>query len=85
MLGNEGDRVARQRIEQARQEGAITLDLSGLKLTELPEAIASLTQLQDLNRVFQSSRALGGVCIVHRVVVMSVYHKFCCQENPVYQ
>jgi Leucine-rich repeat (LRR) protein len=48
MLETEGDREAQQRIEQARQEGARTLDLSGLKLTELPEAIASLTQLQEL-------------------------------------
>ena len=49
MLGNEGDREARQRIEQARQEGAVKLDLSGLELRELPEALASLTQLQLLN------------------------------------
>lgn len=59
MLGNEGDREAQQRIEQARQEGARTLDLRGIKLRELPEAIASLTQLQDLNREFQGSRVLG--------------------------
>ncbi|NJM60379.1 MAG: hypothetical protein HC849_09565, partial [Oscillatoriales cyanobacterium RU_3_3] len=48
MLENEGDRKAQQRIEEARQEGAIKLDLSGLKLRELPEAIASLTQLPTL-------------------------------------
>ena len=48
MLETEGDREARRRIEQSRQEGAITLDISGLKLTELPEAIASLTQSQVL-------------------------------------
>ncbi|MEH1974329.1 MAG: leucine-rich repeat domain-containing protein [Nostoc sp.] len=40
---------AEQRIEQARQEGAIELDLSNIELTELPEAIASLTQLQQLD------------------------------------
>ncbi|MEH1954768.1 COR domain-containing protein [Nostoc sp.] len=39
---------AEQRIEKARQEGAIKLDLSNIKLTELPEAIASLTGLQQL-------------------------------------
>ncbi|MBD1886468.1 leucine-rich repeat domain-containing protein [Microcoleus vaginatus] len=49
MLGNEGDRKAQQRIEQARREGARTLDLSEMKLTEVPEAIASLTQLQELD------------------------------------
>ncbi|MEH2128960.1 leucine-rich repeat domain-containing protein [Nostoc sp.] len=40
---------AEQRIEQARQEGAIELDLSNMELTELPEAIASLTGLQELD------------------------------------
>jgi len=49
MLGNEGDREAQRRIEQARREGARELDLSYMELTELPEAIASLTQLQLLN------------------------------------
>jgi hypothetical protein len=81
MLENEGDREARQRIEKARQEGAIELDLSSLKLTELPESIASLTELQDLNREFQRSRVLG-VCIVDRVLLMSGYHNFWCQEIP---
>jgi hypothetical protein len=49
MLETEGDREAQQRIEQARREGAIALNLRGLKLRELPEAIASLTQLQMLD------------------------------------
>ena len=49
MLGNEGDREAQQRIEEARREGARKLDLSDLKLTKLPESIESLTQLQRLN------------------------------------
>ncbi|MDZ8089727.1 MAG: leucine-rich repeat domain-containing protein, partial [Nostoc sp. DedQUE12b] len=40
---------AEQRIEKARREGAIELNLSNIKLTEIPEAIASLTQLQQLN------------------------------------
>ncbi|MEH2023356.1 leucine-rich repeat protein [Nostoc sp.] len=40
---------AEQRIKKARQEGAIELDLSDMKLTEIPEAIASLTQLQELD------------------------------------
>jgi internalin A len=48
MLGNEGDREAQQRIEEARREGARTLDLSYMELRELPEAIASLTQLRQL-------------------------------------
>ena len=49
MLETEGDREAQQRIEQARREGAIALGLEGLKLRELPEALASLTQLQRLH------------------------------------
>ncbi|MBD1865762.1 leucine-rich repeat domain-containing protein [Cyanobacteria bacterium FACHB-471] len=40
---------AEQRIEAARQEGTTELDLSGMGLTELPEAIAALTQLQKLD------------------------------------
>ncbi len=40
---------AEQRIKKARQEGAIKLDLSNMRLTEIPEAIASLTQLQNLD------------------------------------
>ena len=49
MLGNKGDRKAQQRIEQARREGARELALSYMELTEQPEAIASLTQLQWLD------------------------------------
>ena len=49
MLGNEAYREAQQRIKQARREGAIALNFRGLKLRELPEAIASLTQLQRLD------------------------------------
>ncbi|MEH1857599.1 MAG: leucine-rich repeat domain-containing protein [Nostoc sp.] len=40
---------AEQRIEKARQEGAIELDLSNIELTEIPEAVASLTGLQQLD------------------------------------
>ncbi|MCC5644356.1 leucine-rich repeat domain-containing protein [Nostoc sp. CHAB 5824] len=40
---------AEQRIEKARQERAIELDLSNIELTEIPEAIASLTGLQWLD------------------------------------
>ncbi|MGF1519862.1 MAG: COR domain-containing protein [Nodosilinea sp.] len=49
MARDEAYQEAERRIEVARQEGAIELDLSGLGLTELPEAIASLTQLQSFN------------------------------------
>ena len=49
MLGNEAYREAQQRIEEARREGARTLDLSYMELTEVPESIASLTELRLLN------------------------------------
>ncbi|WP_072015976.1 COR domain-containing protein [Leptolyngbya sp. KIOST-1] len=52
MARDEAYQEAERQIEAARQEGAIELDLSGLGLTALPEAIAALTQLQylDLSR-----------------------------------
>lgn len=40
---------AERRIEAARLEVATELDLSGMGLTELPETIGSLTQLQTLD------------------------------------
>jgi len=49
MLETEGDGKAQQRIERARQEGARILDLSDMKLRELPKSIAFLTKLQGLN------------------------------------
>ncbi|MBE9210815.1 leucine-rich repeat domain-containing protein [Nostoc sp. LEGE 06077] len=49
MERDEAYREAEQRIEQARRKGAVELDLSGMGLTELPEEIASVTQLQTLN------------------------------------
>jgi hypothetical protein len=65
MLGNEGDRKARQRIEKARREGAIALDFRCLQLRELPETIASLTQLQSLklsdNKLTELPEALASL------------------------
>jgi hypothetical protein len=40
---------APQTIDQALREGQTTLDLSGLGLTVLPEALGQLTGLQELN------------------------------------
>ncbi|XZN97895.1 MAG: COR domain-containing protein [Microcoleus sp.] len=48
MLENEGDRIARIRIEQVEAMRVQQIDFRDLGLTELPEAIASLTQLQML-------------------------------------
>ncbi|WP_392482826.1 hypothetical protein [Nostoc sp. C110] len=39
MARDKAYREAEQRIEKARREGAIELDLSNIKLTEVPEAI----------------------------------------------
>jgi hypothetical protein len=44
MSRDEAYREAERRIEQARREGATTLNLSSMNLTEVPESIASLTQ-----------------------------------------
>ncbi|NER33110.1 MAG: hypothetical protein F6J93_03360 [Oscillatoria sp. SIO1A7] len=49
MAKDQAYREAEQRIEEARQTGATELYLAGMNLTELPEAIASLTQLKVLN------------------------------------
>jgi C-terminal of Roc, COR, domain/Ras of Complex, Roc, domain of DAPkinase/Leucine rich repeat len=49
MARDEAYREAERRIEQAHREGTTTLDLSSMDLTEVPEAIASLTQLSMLN------------------------------------
>ncbi|MEH2250889.1 leucine-rich repeat domain-containing protein [Nostoc sp.] len=46
MARDKAYRQAEQRIKKARREGAIELDLSDMELSEIPEAIASLTQLQ---------------------------------------
>ncbi|NER35832.1 MAG: hypothetical protein F6J93_17900 [Oscillatoria sp. SIO1A7] len=63
MAKDEAYRKAEERIEQARQEGATELDLSKMRLTEVPEQIASLTQLQRLdlseNRLTEVSPALA--------------------------
>lgn len=48
MARDEAYQEAEQRIEQVRREGSTTLDLSGMGLTEVPEAIGSLTQLKEL-------------------------------------
>ncbi|MTJ07413.1 COR domain-containing protein [Anabaena sp. UHCC 0204] len=49
MARDQAYQKAAQRIEKARQEGAIKLDLSDMELTEIPEEIVSLTQLQLLD------------------------------------
>jgi len=49
MAVDEGYRKAEQRIEQAWRDGAKELDLSGMGLTEVPEAIGQLTRLQRLD------------------------------------
>jgi Leucine-rich repeat (LRR) protein len=55
MARNEAYRKAEQKIEEARRSGAKELDLRGgyynkaPKLTELPESLGQLTQLQSLN------------------------------------
>ncbi|MCA9930990.1 MAG: hypothetical protein KC419_21040, partial [Anaerolineales bacterium] len=56
MARNEAYREAEQKIEEARRAGATKLDLSSSysapdekKLTELPESLWELTQLQTLN------------------------------------
>ena len=49
MARDEVYRKAKQRIEKVRQEGNTKLDLSWMHLTEIPDEITSLTQLQSLD------------------------------------
>ena len=49
MARDEAYRKAEQRIEEAQRLGATGLDLSEMELTEVPEALGQLTQLQWLN------------------------------------
>ena len=49
MARDEAYRKAEQKIEEARRSGAKELDLIGMDLTELPESLGQLTQLQKLN------------------------------------
>ena len=46
MKKDEAYRKAEKKIEEARLSGATKLDLSGSKLTSLPESLGQLTQLQ---------------------------------------
>jgi Leucine-rich repeat (LRR) protein len=48
MVRDEAYRKAERKIEEARQSGATELDLSSMRLTELPESLGQLTQLLDL-------------------------------------
>ncbi|MBM0742777.1 leucine-rich repeat domain-containing protein [Phormidium sp. CLA17] len=65
MARDEAYREASHRIEAARQEGATKLYLSNMELTEVPEAIASLTQLQTLhlsnNQLTEVPRAIASL------------------------
>lgn len=49
MARDEAYRQAEQKIEEARRSGATELDLSEMKLTELPESLRELTQLHTLD------------------------------------
>uniref|UniRef100_B8HU77 Leucine-rich repeat protein n=1 Tax=Cyanothece sp. (strain PCC 7425 / ATCC 29141) TaxID=395961 RepID=B8HU77_CYAP4 len=49
MRQNQGYEKAEERIEQARQQQSKELDLNNLSLTEVPESLNSLTQLQKLD------------------------------------
>ncbi|MCI0551320.1 MAG: leucine-rich repeat domain-containing protein [Anaerolineae bacterium] len=49
MVRDEAYREAEKKIQQALKSDATTLSLSDMKLTELPESIGQLTQLQSLN------------------------------------
>ena len=49
MARDEAYRWAEEKIEQARREGAVELDLFRMGLTELPESLGQLMQLWTLD------------------------------------
>jgi len=49
---------ALHRIEEARKNGALMLDLSNNQLSTLPEAIGQLTQLQSVHLSYNQLRTL---------------------------
>lgn len=49
MASDEAYREAEWKIEEARRSGATQLDFRGMGLSELPESLGQLTQLQSLN------------------------------------
>jgi hypothetical protein len=49
MAKDQAYRAAEEKIEVARRSGSTKLDLRGAKLTELPESLGQLTQLQSLD------------------------------------
>jgi len=59
MARDEAYRNAEAKIKAARRTGATELNLSGLDLSELPESLGQLTQLQTLN-FFATQPNFGG-------------------------
>ncbi|MBI5841651.1 MAG: hypothetical protein HZB19_16285 [Chloroflexi bacterium] len=59
MARDEAYYEAEKKIEEARRSGATELDLNSMKLTELPESIVQLTQLQKLDLGWDTLKALG--------------------------
>jgi hypothetical protein len=84
MARDKAYREAEQRIEKARREGAIELDLSNMKLTEVPEAIASLTKLQNLdlsrNQLTELPEAIASLTqlqtLDHTLLMMFRYERY---------
>ena len=55
---SEAHGAAEQKIEQALTDGATKLDLSGMALTEVPETLTQLANLQTLNLSINQLTAL---------------------------
>lgn len=72
---NEGWQEAIRRIEEARRSNAKSLDLSQLKLTEIPESISQLSDITELNLNFNRISTLPDflfLCIRLRSLYLGV-------------
>ena len=78
MARDEAYRLAEKKIEEARRSGSVNLDLSDMKLTELPESIGQLTKLHSLvlskNKLIELTESLWRLTQLTNLYVYPAFH-----------